>query len=735
MSLAQLNSSEVSTIDTSHKNLVLRFENRIKCLNAIFWNIHQALSIEERTLLILDRKEDLEYINYFLSKYDLKPLSIIISPRKEYISPVVINNLNNKQELITTPNNNEKIELTIEQLLENIKSHLSQLRSPQLGKLNVLDIFERSKLTPLQYHQLNVDLFQMIPFDSYKSKKALMREASNLFQMEYNHKAKLNPIKEGFILNNSEDSIQVLFSDLIEDLSAIRKSLSEVKNQIEHEISKDTLKQTNQINAIVFKIKKYNKYESLSESDYQNLKLLIDKFNATCPVKFVPTSDYKQNIKETENAFIRFIAQLNEDKKDSIKKALSHINNYNAGELAEQIFKKTQKVSKKINGLNCFKEWHVSEACTLQSCITINEVLLDKLEFAKYFLQDSKSYIDWIRFVNGLAKGDKEIIHAFTKVKSDWVEVFESNYLEGFVKSELVQLQDIQPMQMQLMDLVSQYEQSYASQIHSKYINQERSDILPAINGDLTKIAWEDFLNSKSTELFTKFPLVITDSQSYSQHAKRFESVVDKTIIINGLPEVLPSQEWSRNVLAGYTTEFNNDIVKLTKKLDDVSIQSYSGTEFNINRSMRNMNTSEINMLSLYLGQSIHKLNDNYKIFQLKDKAIVSFLKDDKNAELLQLISSYGAKEIFTTEANYNLLPGVLANPDSETILLLEDSLIAVNPDDFDLRQLLLIDKIKTAGFKVVSVNNFKLLTDNNYTLSKLIVNLLGQQNDAFVKV
>ena len=104
---------------------------------------------------------------------------------------------------------------------------------------------------------------------------------------------------------------------------------------------------------------------------------------------------------------------------------------------------------------------------------------------------------------------------------------------------------------------------------------------------------------------------------------------------------------------------------------------------------------------------------------------IISFLKDDKNAQLLQSLAGYGCKEIFSQEENVNLLPGIIADPNTESVLLLEDNLFVLDSDQFNFDQLVLLNKVKEAGIKTVSVNNYKTLTDKEYTLDKIIANML----------
>jgi len=726
MTLAQLNCTEVSSIDTAFKNNVLRFEDRIKCLNSVFWNIHQNIENKERTLLIIDQKDDLEYINYFLSKYKLKPLTIIINPYKDYVSQAILAKFNKNLELDITNEKKENINSSIAFLSKAIQNHINQLRTPKLGKLNILEIFERKKITPLIKQKLNIDFYQLVPFNEFKAKKALVKKAFDLYKPEFQFAQKNNILKDAFILNLSTKDIKSVFDDIQEELGILHESIIKINNQIENGIEKTHLKQSNNLHRFFFEISKFKGIHELTSTEVKKFNHLCDKFDSKSIVK-TSHLPYPERIVLIEETYQSHVRKLSAEKKKFGQYTLQRINEYNGGEKTLDIFKKLQIISKKILKTHAFKDFDTQRPCSLFACNQICEDLIYKLDYAEYFIENSKEYLKWTYFKNALKSEERTIIDALTKVKSNWVEVFESNYLDGFLESEIIDLFDIEPSTDELVGKLIEYSKQVAAQIHENHKPQSSVKLIPNAEGNETKIGWTEFFDEFGSKFSNKYPIVILDKQSYKKHAAVLQTVTDKAIFLNHNPDTIPKQAWNKNIFAGYENQFIRNIVSQTKAYDDVAVKNYAGVEFNVNRSINHLNNSERNMLALFLGQSMHKMNSEYRIFQLKSKSIISFLKDDKNAQLLQSLRGYGCKEIFSQEENNNLLPGIIADPNAEPIILIEDNLLSYDSKAFDMRQLIVLNKIKESGIKVISVNNYKLLTQKAYTLDNLISKVLNK--------
>lgn len=727
MTLAHFNCTEVSSIDTQHKNTVLRFENRIKCLNSVFWNIHNAIENGERNLLVIDKKEDLEYINYFLSKYKLKPLSIIANAGQEYISQTSLARLNGHLKLQTSNEKQDDIKSAIDFLSDTILNHNQKLRLPKLGKLNILEIFERKKITALSHQRLNVDFYQLVPFTDFKAKKLLVVKAAELYKPEFRFKDKENILKDAFILNMSFNTIKSIFSDIQDELNSLFESINKIVNQIEKEITQIHVKQTKEMHRYFFEISKYKNKKELSETDLQKVNHLADKFDTKSKSKssHLPL---QERFTAIESLYLSHVNKLSAEKKKFSQYTLQRINKFNGGENAIEIFKKIDLISKKIGKTHAFKDFQALKPCSLLACNQICEDLISKIDHAEFFVETSQEYMNWLHFINGLNAEERTIIEALTKVKSNWVEVFESNYLDGFLSSEIINLFDIEPSFNDLNDKLEDYKNQVAIKIHNHYKTEASNKIIPNAEGSETKISWVNFFSEFGNNLTTKFPLLIMDSKSFDKHADILQTIVDKSIFLNSTPRLIPSKSWNKNIFAGYNSQFLSEIVGYTKKYEDVVVKNYRGIEYNVNRSINQLNNSEKNMMALFLGQSMHKLNPQYRIFQLKAKSIISFLKDDKNAQLMQSLIGLGCKEIFSQEENNNLLPGIIADPNCEPVLLVEDNLLLQDSQVFNFEQMELLKKVKDAGIKVLSINNYRLLTQKKYSLDMIIAKLLANQ-------
>ncbi|MBT8233604.1 MAG: hypothetical protein HKO66_16035 [Saprospiraceae bacterium] len=729
MSLAQIYCSELSVLDIQNKHTILRFENRIKCLNTVFWQMHNAISNQQKSILVLERKDDLEYINYFLSKFNLKPLSIILDANTEFLSPITINKLNEKIEVELNDINDEKANITFEFLMSELQNYLSNLRTPKLGKLSILDIYERCKLNHIQNASLDIDLFNLIPFDKFKEKKALLLSASNLYKREFKFINGKHLFNTEILLTTSFDSLQILIDDLLEQATEITNELNILEEALDVETNIKIVDSSKSIQTLLHEIKNYKNGTNYSETELIKFDFLINKFCEELKIANNFAGEVNDKIKSAEEAFANFLHLINLKRSSNKKYILKRITKHNSLIDIVPVSKKLSSFSQKLEELNLFAEQESNIGNSPYTYKIFLDAVVEKLELAKYFLETSGEYITWLKFFNQIGRNDRTLINAFINLKGDWIALFESAYLSGFKNSEILKLKDAEVLINEFISCLKDYKQSIVQQIYDIYLPLQKDNLIELNDGNYPKISWQNFFEEYSNALLTRYPIMIMDAQSYEMYIDAITPSIDNTFMLNYIPKKIPNEEWSQNVMTGYSAKYNTNIISRAKQLEDCSIRNYKGIAYNINRSMTHMNSTEINMVSLYLGQSIKKLNPQFRIFQLKGKSIISLMKDDKNAELIQILNEFGAKEIFSNEEDYNLLPAVFADPKSKPLLIVEDGFISHDPEKFNLWQLQLMEQIRISGVQIVSVNNYKLLTNSTYTLSSIITNILSKNN------
>jgi len=69
---------------SEHKGNLYGFQYKERCLMSVFWTLHHKIDNGEKVMLVIDEKEDLEKLNYLLSKYGLSELTMIANTDHQY---------------------------------------------------------------------------------------------------------------------------------------------------------------------------------------------------------------------------------------------------------------------------------------------------------------------------------------------------------------------------------------------------------------------------------------------------------------------------------------------------------------------------------------------------------------------------------------------------------------------------------------------------------------------------
>ena len=203
---------------------------------------------------------------------------------------------------------------------------------------------------------------------------------------------------------------------------------------------------------------------------------------------------------------------------------------------------------------------------------------------------------------------------------------------------------------------------------------------------------------------------MIVDSVFYEQHNASFETHGGKLIFVNQIPEAMPVSKSCSYIFTGYKSNFLRHIVQKSKRLEDCALFNISGIDFNINGPAKILSKSEYNSFALYVGQTLQRFNNAYRIFEMRHLSIVSFVGDEKNRQLMQVFKDFSIKEIFSQDDGFNLIPGLFNDHKRKTVVLIEDMLINNLASDSFLQQKLFLDKIEKAGLTILSIDNYKLI-------------------------
>ena len=125
------------------------------------------------------------------------------------------------------------------------------------------------------------------------------------------------------------------------------------------------------------------------------------------------------------------------------------------------------------------------------------------------------------------------------------------------------------------------------------------------------------------------------------------------------------------------------------------------------------------------LAKFILSLNQQVKIYQLKTGNIISLLPTSDDSVFEKKMDQYGIKSIETTGALYDKLTESILFTNRQPYLLIKDELI--NPELYQHLswQADILETFKTAGYKILSLNTYKQLIDNDLAFEELITPFL----------
>ena len=720
MSLSQLHIADKAILDGSSKHQVLSFENRVKCLNSVFWSLYAHLENAQKTLLVLDRHEDWEYLNYLMGYYKVSPLMLKLQNEQGQISKPAMEKIK-AQRLPLSQENESKDQDELENVYAHLKKSVHQIFSPIISNLNLLDIIQKLSLQREAMPYIFSQSYRLITMTEVKNKKQLLHTAQTLYNADFKFIDQYHPITASALKDYTTESLQVILNDLHLDINQLIVALEDIKQGISRKISSD-----NEIfNKIQLAFNELN--QRINESGLDNCQNDLEFRNVLHQIaSWLNTAvndetSIDQSLEALKDSFAKAVKsyQVEESKlNDSIYK---NYNRTNADEKSQVIFCKLDKFLIELDKANLLRGWVFRRPNTLTDYLSVAYETKDILEHAIYHTKNIDNYDKWNAFVSSLKAEDQQLINDIKRSSADWPEVFEYSFLKYYIEFKSNAIEPIAGRVNKLNTLIGKLPERRSNEILNKFfLNGNNKEILLSDSGELYN-EWETFLKERGADLTNKFPVIIVDKAFFQSNIGFLIAHIENLVTVNFIPQQWPNEDWITNKITGYTSPFLEQTTALSQKTNAVKVTNIEGIEFNINRSLKEVTPNELTQLSLYIGYELKRINPDFRIFQLKDISIISFLRNQLNAHVMEHFASQGMKEIFHSQQDYNLLPGIFSNTSQKITILLEDNLINNKRKDLPLSQLLLINKLKVLGIQLISFDNFEFIKNEMKTVEKLI--------------
>ncbi len=719
-------------LDVNNQNKIFKFRHKERCMQSLFWTLHKVLDSGKRSVLVMDKTEDLEKLNYLLSKHGLQHLSLIIQDEQNFDASFWMSRFRDdwmqKNKQAERSAEHETLGLQLEDLLGQQNEDYSKLHQRKLFPKSVVEINDMISIGKTKRIDTSGKLLSPIfNYIDYQAKKATYEEAENLYDPKFRYCAQTNPFNKETIRQVSQSALSSMLAEMKAKGQAILERMKSFEKEIADDLSEKYKADLTKLKKDIYHVNKMLiKASPLTETEVAKQLFFQKQLFESLDIPIDPPSDAEG----LDEGFER-IQQASEVKlNSSFSKIQSELEDYlekltpanTAHPNLKPLIIEVNDFGKEIEALDLFKNFEIQKSVSFAYQKKNLENIIAQLEYGRYFIYEHTTYLDWLSFEQRLTSEDKLIIDYLSKQDGFWGQEFELLFLEYFIcytKSSVSSVESsCQQFSEKLTDFIKKYNTSL---VH----RQNRAE---GYIKNLSANSWESFLGNSAHELCEAYPLLIVSSEFYRLHSAKLTPAVDYFFFLNEVPRTIQNEEWLGNIFIGHDAYFYD----LTDRATDVlSDQELIENNFcTINRNFDYLSLSERNRGASYLGQLLSNVGRKARIYQTKHLSIISYWSKSKNANLLSELDELGIKEIVSDNEKFSLIPGLLADTDKLSYILIEDGYFDQAGRMNFAEQQLLKEDLLTAGIKLRSLDNFELISNNHRGLTQ-IINELKQAKPA----
>lgn len=723
MNISSQHIFESQLLESAPEKLYIGFRERRKCLNHVFWTVYNELSKGKKLLLIVRDEEELEYLNYFLSRYQLQEISLVVDGRSDAQVSYTLSRLERRRELQLDMQEFEQLSRVLDDKFRKLEENVEHHYEPCLGNASLVEA--GLNVTGFKKRELKSRLYPEIAVGDYRSKKKMIEKAVSIYQPEYRYNNSFDLFNNEVFRRFDLQDILGIIKELVEELEKLGSKFEDLYQSVFNHIQKSYLKDINDVKI------KYRRLKSLAE---ERKKIFDDtlqqkiEFHSRELFEFFDASDqYSGEIikdLETLNSLLRERIKLNNEGVASLMtETMTKLSVNNSGYEMASIFNPCRELMARINEYGLLNQ-NVERFCF--SFSQYRSWLSDMLHLfrkAEHLLSFEKGLLAWHMMLNDLGENDRNLILELMDNGEDWISTFEEAFLKSFVKAKTAELDNLSKMHDPFMLLWEDYESKAHHNIYKLFDNEQE----PVKWEDEIPTNWDQLFGSHAHQLFNRFPLIMLKADFTREKESKIYSSCDKIICINCTADINELEDSSSFLIAAYDEHIESVIFPKIKAIPHCETRQIDGVHFNVNRSSHFLNASELNKLSSYLAFGLNYFRKDLRIFQNKDHSIVSVMGNDRNRKLLHLMEEFSLKEIFTQDEQFILLPGIFSDTDRKPVLLIEDEVLNPGMPNKLIHQKRFIEEMRTSGVQVISIDNYDMLSRGVDAFESIIHKSLGR--------
>ena len=720
--LADLVASKL-VLDVNNQNKVFKFRHKDRCMQSLFWTLHKTLDTGKRAVLVMDKTEDLEKLNYLLSKHGLQQLSLIIQDEQNFDASFWMSRFRDdwmqKNKIAERNTEQDTLGLQLEDLQGQQNEDYNKLHQRKLFPKSVVEINDMISIGKSKRIDTSAKLLSPIfNYLDYQAKKATYEEAENLYDPKFRYCAQTNPFNKETIRQVSQSALSSMLAEMKAKGQSILDKLKTFEKLIADDQSKKYKTDLTKLKEDIYHVNKMLiKASPLTETEVAKQLFFQKQLFESLDIPIDPPNDADgldegferiQQAAEVKlnSSFVKIQSELEDYLQKLTPANTAHPN-------LKPLIMEVNAFGKEIEELDLFKNFEIQKSVSFAYQKKNLENIIAQLEYGRYFIYEHTTYLDWLAFEERLTSEDKLIIDYLSKQDGFWGQEFELLFLEYFISYTKSSVSSVERTSQQFSEKLSDFIKGYNALVIS---NQA---VAQGYIKNLSANSWESFLGNSAQELSEAYPLLIVSSEFYRLHSAKMTPAVDCFFFFNEIPRTIQNEEWLSNIFVGHDAYFQDLADKAAEVLpDQVVIEANHST---INRSFDYLSLSDKNRGASYLGQLMSTIQRKARIYQTKHLSIISYWSKAKNANLISELEELGIKEIMSDSENFNLIPGLLADTEKLRYILIEDGYFDNAGQINFAEQQLLKEDLLTAGVKLRSLDNFELISNNQRGLTKII--------------
>lgn len=555
----------------------------------------------------------------------------------------------------------------------------------------------------------------------------------------------------GVTLDNEEKikGIKVQLIDfrkrLLDIIMSMDVELNKYKNRIHQKLEEEYLQVTHLLEQGDILVEKVVEKEQQDQSGsftffsnkksgksrlYQELEDIKKQMSESILIEVVEHTE-PQQIESWNLALESWKKQLAEWKsnRDSITSKMIRSLNKNNSDTAgfKDIDQSLSRLLGEINEIGLFKEKVENTSLNTYQQYLQSEKLLQQIRLALAYLSENLEIIIWENFYNNLPFDTQQLIAALRKHElKDWIPLFEKWYLDRLLEKHF------NPDSIILQDLIVDYRNHLKkldklSGAHIDSLFHKRRMKAMELAKTRSKDLYNKMFKKKNVDDLRAFDIIWAEKEMLTHF---FPVMVVSTKLLRS-NRLLNDGSWDqlyceRTEILTHIEKYRflehkicflSPLAESFKTCNDLNIGLENKKmlskllihEYNFSKPIEEMPISDRLRAAKKLSKILLSLNQNVRIFQMRDANIISILPLSLNQQILNLYDEDGIKEIVPEESLYETVTESIIATERTPYLIYQDHLLSIDQFEHFIWQIEALEAFENSGFKTIHIDSVHL--------------------------